>query len=82
MKERETKYYITVPITFSITGLSTESTDEVLDRAERIIDYKLMNGEYDYNEKDMEISKKFVQYTEAEWKKMLEEWHKFIGDLK
>lgn len=78
---RPARYKITVPITIELNGTSDEERDEILERAKRLLEYKIQEGEYDYDPEDIEIMDKKVQYTSAELKAMDEAWNKFLRSI-
>ena len=66
-KTRKISYQITVPITFSFTGTTDESIDEMLDRAEAALPNILERGKYSYNNYEKQETHQNVHYTKEEF---------------
>ena len=73
-KARRISYQISVPITFSFTGTTDESIDEMLDRAEAALPNILERGKYSYNNYEMRITHKDVHYAQEEFAEDLAKW--------
>lgn len=73
-KTRIISYQITVPITFSFTGTTDESIDEMLDRAEAALPNILERGRYSYKNYEMHVTHQYIHYTQEEFAEDLAKW--------
>ncbi len=78
---RETRIKVTVPITIELTGTTEDETEEILERAKRVLGFKIQNGEYDYDPDDIDITENRPQYTMAEIEAMNKAWEDFLRGL-
>ena len=80
-KVRETRIKVTVPITIELTGTTEDETEEILERAKRVLEFKIQNGEYDYDPDEIDITENRPQYTMAEIEAMNKAWEDFLRGL-
>ena len=78
---RETRIKVTVPITIELTGTTEDETEEILERPKRVLEFKIQNGEYDYDPDDIDITENRPQYTMAEIEAMNKAWEDFLRGL-
>ena len=78
---RETRIKVTVPITIELTGTTEDETEEILERAKRVLELKIQDGEDDYEPDDIDSTENRPQYTMAEIEAMNKAWEDFLRGL-
>ena len=79
--ERTATYFVQVPIKFCFKGLNELDRDDIINLAYAEIDKRLGNAQVSIDSREIEIVKKWTNYSEKEILERERKWKKFLENL-
>ena len=79
--ERTATYFVQVPIKFCFTALNGLDRDDIINLAYAEIDKRLGNAQVSIDSREIEIVKKWTNYSEKEILEKERKWKEFLKNL-